>query len=313
MIFLRRSELIARSAWLLTWGAALMSAFLAPTILGAASLGLLALVPTWTEFLHFVIITMPLGALFGGLAMHLALRVRSAWMLVGAACAGGVLFLLGTAVLHAVFEAEAQTVLAAVLIFGLYGGFFSAPCGILFGFILLGMFIPSQRHLTAPAQDSPAHVARLVARVFFLAAALALLSAWFVEEPYGSALSHLIFELSRAPLSAESVAWTRLLFATPLALMGLLFWATGHLREMQLHAMRAAIGKRTHNAWSVSDIEPDYNATPLTEADRLPSIKRLLEPSEGGSPYRGSTHELVFVALAATRERGLSEAPALLR
>ena len=279
MIFLQRSELLSRSGRLLTLGAATMSSLLAPTILGAASLALLQPHVSQSDVLRFFLITIPLGGLVGGLAMHLAVRVPSAALLVGNACFGGVLFLTGTAMVHAILDGDPLSLLAAVLIFGLYGSLFSVPCGLLFGLLMLGMFGPAKKHLEAPAQDSPLCVAQIVARVFMLAAGLALLAAWAVKGPYEVTLSHMlaagIGELPEGP----ALAWTRFLFATPLALIAALLWAYAQLQAWKLHRERSAIGRRTNGRWSMSDMAA-WLATPVNPAATRRSVRvPLLAPS----------------------------------
>lgn len=235
---LKRGELIAQSERLLTFGAAWMSGILAPIILGAVSLGLLELMPRWSELIRYAFLAIPLGAFLGGAAMHLGLRTRSSWVLVGVACAGGVLFLGGTAVLYAVLEASVRWVFAAILIFGLYGSIFSLPCGLLFGLVLLAMFGLAQRHLENPPEDVVARIACIVARVLFASAALALFAVWMVEAPYIAALASLVFETTREHVDVDSCAWTRLLAATPLAMVGLALELYGRVHMRGIHRTR---------------------------------------------------------------------------
>ena len=319
MILLERSDLVSGIARRLTLGTALVCSLLAPILLGAGFLEFpLMHAPRVSAVLRFFLISIPLAGLLGGLVMHLAVQKRSAAKLVRNACFGGVLFLTGTVVLHMALDgAHPRLVFGVGLFSGTFGSVISAPCGFLFGLAMRSMFETANKHPEAPAQDSQLRVAQLVAWALLAAAGFSLLATWLVEGPYEVALSHWlstgpvrppegsflrIIEGHTQPVfvtpEGSALAWTRFLFAAPLALVAALLWAYTQLQAWKFQRERAAIRGRTHETWSISDLHAEDDAMPLTEADRRSTQKRLLEPLEGGLPYRETPHVRVYVGLA---------------
>ena len=279
MRFLERHELVTRMEWMLRLGALGMSSVLAPTILGTACL-VLQDAPHMDAVLRWLLVTITLCTVIAGLVMHIALAKRSAHMLFGLSCLGGFLFVVLSGGLYELLDGDFASARTGLLVGATSGAVLSVPCGGLFGLLFLGMFVPTQKHLATPAQDSLAHTARALARVLLIASAIAMLAVGLIEGPYCSTFFGLLssgFQYE-APEGTD-IAWTRYLIGAPFVLTALALNIYAYAQQRKLRLLREALGRRDLNAWNISDLSPTSEAMPLTEADRSAPHKLLLEGS----------------------------------
>ena len=278
MSFLERHELVTRMEWMLRLGALGMSSILAPTILGTVCLMLIEYAPHTDDVLRWLLVTIALSTVIAGLVMHAALAKRSAPMLFGLSCLGGFLFVVLTGGLYELLDGELESAGTGLLFGATFGAVLSIPCGMLFGLLFLGIFVPTQKHLADPAQDSLAHTANALARVLLIASVIAMVAVAIVEGPYCITFFSVLAGLFQYdPPEGTDIAWTRYLIGAPFVLTALALLLYARLQQRKLRLLREALGRRDPNAWSVSDLSPTSEAMPLTEADRNAPHKLLLE------------------------------------
>ena len=297
--------------WLLMLGAVGMSSILAPTILGRECLTLTQHAIHWDDLLRWLIVAITLSALISGVVMRLAIVARSAGLLsagllFGLACVGGFVFVVGTAGLYELLNGDFNAAGTEMFIGATFGAAVSVPCGMLFGLLFLGIFVPAQKHLANPAQDSIAHVARALSRVLLIASALAMLAVMTIEGPYCRAFFDIFTDVFhyQAPEGTD-IAWTRFLIGVPLLLPALSLSAYAYVQARRFRLLREALGRRNSTLWSISDITPSPDALPLTDADRSAPQKRLLEGalSESADAYRHQAKgDAVYVGIIGAPE-----------
>ena len=280
MSFLERHELVARMEWMLRLGALGMSSVLAPTILGTVCLDLVQDTLHTDDVLRWLLVTITLSTVIAGLVMHIALAKRSGRMLFGLSCLGGFLFVVLTGGLYELLDGEFASAGTGLLVGATFGAVLSIPCGGLFGLLFLGMFVPTQKRLADPAQDSLAHTANALARVLLIASAIAMLAVSRIEGPYCSTFFSLLSRSFQyeAPEGTD-IAWTRYLIGAPFVIAALALSLYAHLEQRRLRLLRESLGRRDLNDWNISDLSPTSEAMPLTEADRSAPHKLLLEDS----------------------------------
>lgn len=308
MRFLERHELVSRMAWLLRLGAIGMSSILAPTILGTVCLSLAEYAVHADEVLRFLIASVSTSALISGLVMHAGVTKRSSGVLFGLACVGGYLFVMLTGVLFQLLGGELEDAGSTLLISATFAAALSIPCGMLFGFLFMGMLAPVQMQLERPAQESLAVAARALARVLAVASILAVIAISSVEGPYCMSFFGVLSEVFEAPEGTD-IAWTRFLVGVPLLVPALLLGLYAHIQRRAFRLLRTALGRREHSAFGISDLLPTSEAMPLTEADRDASHKRLLEPST--LDHEASSNAYRHHAKPESVYIGLIEAPEL--
>ena len=311
MRFLERHELVSRMEWLLRLGAVGMSCILAPTLLGTVCLLIAEYAPHVDEVLRFLFSAIAVSSAISGLVMHVGVTKRSGGVLFGLACVGGYFFVMLTGVLYQLLGAELGDVGSTILVSATFAAALSIPCGMLFGLLFIGMLAPVQMQLESPAQDSLAQTARALARVFAVASVLAVIAVTVIEGPYCITFFSVLSEAFdyQAPEGTD-IAWTRFLIGVPLLLAALTLGIYAHLQERKFRLLRAALGRRDANIWSISDLTPTVTAMPLTEADRSASHKLLLEGAHAdldvpnANAYRHHAKQApVYIGIIEAHER----------